>query len=241
MLLAVEGVGLVERDLVPVARHLAQEAAIIGGRAVPVGRQKARTVEGDLHCAASRPTRRHAAQARDDLLQLLRAMRARVPRADRLEARARKVHRQARLPEDVEEHALHLVARARDEVVRARPEQALAIVPRRADQRNAARQRLEHADRRDAGQRLAHRDAAAHARSRDSARTAAAHRHWRSSRDIAGPPPRSRRRRRRDSARRTRRPEVRARATGSIRILVQFARSARRRPSFRSRRCRSRA
>src|SRR5690606_22873982 len=48
VLLPVEGVGLVEGDLVPPLRQSAQDAAIIGRRAVPVRGEQAGAVEGDL-------------------------------------------------------------------------------------------------------------------------------------------------------------------------------------------------
>src|SRR5207253_6040653 len=47
----------------------------------------------------------------------------------------------------------HLAAVARDEEVAARLEQPLRIVPRRRHERDAARERLERPDRRDAGKR----------------------------------------------------------------------------------------
>ena len=48
----------------------------------------------------------------------------------------------------------HRLAVTRDEVILARCEQSVLVLPRRRDQRNAAGQRLEHADRRNPRQRL---------------------------------------------------------------------------------------
>src|SRR5690349_21762865 len=54
MLLPVIRVGLVESDLVPAARKIAQKPAIISRSAVPPRGQQARTVESNLHAALSR-------------------------------------------------------------------------------------------------------------------------------------------------------------------------------------------
>ena len=53
--LPVEGVGLVKRDAVTIGGERLQHAAIIGGGAVPVGRDEARSEKGDVeaHCAAA--------------------------------------------------------------------------------------------------------------------------------------------------------------------------------------------
>src|SRR5207237_7730073 len=53
MLLPLVGVGLVENDLVAAAGEIAQQPTIVSRRAVPPGREQARTVEGDLHAALS--------------------------------------------------------------------------------------------------------------------------------------------------------------------------------------------
>ena len=85
----------------------------------------------------------------------------------------------------------HLRAVARHQVVLARPEQMLASFHGARDQRDAAGQRLEHADGRDARQQLRHRSAAAHARSRDGGRRPRAPRHWRASHGSERRSPRS--------------------------------------------------
>ena len=54
VLLPVEGVGLVEGDAVAARREVAEQAAVIGRGAVPVGGQQARSVERDPHSATSR-------------------------------------------------------------------------------------------------------------------------------------------------------------------------------------------
>ena len=114
-------------------------------------------------------------------------------------------------------------------------EQMLAVVPRRGDQRDAAGERLEHADRRDAGQQL-RVEAPRHVHgcevSREHLRRAP---HWRASRDSArrsccsfalAPRPDSARHRCRAAGRH------RARASADSR---RSPRCARRRPSCRSR------
>ncbi len=51
MLLAVEGVGLVEGDPVAACVQGAEEAAVVGGGAVPVGGNETGTEEGDVEAA----------------------------------------------------------------------------------------------------------------------------------------------------------------------------------------------
>ena len=54
MALAIQDVRLIERDLVAICDERLQQAAIVSRGAVPVRRQQARSVEGDIHSAASR-------------------------------------------------------------------------------------------------------------------------------------------------------------------------------------------
>ena len=171
----------------PSAASARSRAAIIGGGAVPVGRQQARTVEGDVHLAASRaeaPRRaRRGRPARSPAVRPPGARRygAGGWSAGRCRERAREVpiaqHR-GKLPG-------HRLAVARDQEVLA-AEQPLLVVPGRADQRNAAGERLEHADRGDAGKRRDigtpwHVDGDA-----VMGEHLPAPRHWRSSRRSAG-------------------------------------------------------
>ncbi len=72
VLLPVEGVGFVEGDAVAAPGEVAQQAAIVGGGAVPVGGQQARSVEGDLHAVISAGSGRRS--RRHDRQQLLGAM-----------------------------------------------------------------------------------------------------------------------------------------------------------------------
>src|SRR5690606_17376085 len=53
MLLPVEGVGLVEGDLVAPPGECREKAPIVGSGAVPIGGEQARAVEGHLHAATS--------------------------------------------------------------------------------------------------------------------------------------------------------------------------------------------
>ena len=97
VLLAVEGVGLVEGDVVAMRRQRLEDAAIIGRGAVPVGRQQARSVEGDFHAASLAGGWREVAarEAGDDREQLVDPVRAAMPRADRLEPVAHELARAA--------------------------------------------------------------------------------------------------------------------------------------------------
>ena len=63
--LALERIGLEEGDLVAARRERLEDAAVVGRRAVPVGREQARAVERDPHAAASsRGARSARARAR---------------------------------------------------------------------------------------------------------------------------------------------------------------------------------
>ena len=53
MLLPIESVGFVETDVMAATGQFAQDAAIIGGGAVPVGGEEAGSVKGDFHAAGS--------------------------------------------------------------------------------------------------------------------------------------------------------------------------------------------
>ena len=52
VLLPFEGVGLVESDPMATLGEVADDAAVVGGRAVPVGGDEARSEEGDVEAAA---------------------------------------------------------------------------------------------------------------------------------------------------------------------------------------------
>src|SRR3546814_4536250 len=84
--------------------------------------------------------------------QLLRAMGAAMAAADRLQSVADEAGAKVRILADGAHMALHLVAGPGEEEILAGPEQPFAVVPRGGQQRNAAGQRLEHPDRRNAGQ-----------------------------------------------------------------------------------------
>ncbi len=154
MTLTVVGVGLVERDAVPAGRQSLQDAAVIRGGAVPVRRDEARSEERDrqTHCAPpdwssgsrSRPRERQITSSSSTRwAQVCRALTVASPRAPSEAAKAA-------VGAQIREMAAHGVAVARDEKIVAGREQVLAIAPRRADERDAAGQRLEDADRRDA-------------------------------------------------------------------------------------------
>ena len=147
------------------------DAAVVGGRAVPVGRDEARAEEGDPHdgapavsgspVAVSTPSSRAIASSSST------RWRAGVTGEDRLAAVPReRVAARSESCEDVAACAARICrAVAGDEVVAAGREQTLDVVPGRRDERDAAGERLEHTDRRDAGQRLGRRAGAARARS----------------------------------------------------------------------------
>ena len=148
----------------------ADDPAVVGRRAVPVGRDEARAEEGDLHLLRRLPPLRSARLGSlvNDVQQLVDPVRAGVPLVHRAAAAGAESRRVARLLEHRLKQLRHLLAVARHQVVAAGREEALAVLPGRADQRDAAGQRLEGADRRDARQRLGirparnvHRDAEA--------------------------------------------------------------------------------
>src|SRR3954471_16847472 len=89
-----------------------------------------------------------------DCQQLVDAVRARVPGPDGGETAAVQRLAEPAVAHDLAQERLHLRAVARDEEVLAWPEEPLGVVPRRADQRDPARQGLERADRGDARERL---------------------------------------------------------------------------------------
>ncbi len=51
--LPLEGVRLIEGHLPALARQAAQQAPVVGGRAIPIGGEQARAIEGDSHWTAS--------------------------------------------------------------------------------------------------------------------------------------------------------------------------------------------
>ncbi len=151
MALPVEGVGLVEGDVVAVPRQLAQHAAIVGRRAVPVRRQQAGAVEGDLHAAVSRTW--SFGRAGGDGEQLVARGGRRCGGRGSSRGRARPALRAAPARRRARAGGAVIAPpspRPGSRTRRNRPR----CPPRRADQRDAAGQRLEHADRRDAGQLL---------------------------------------------------------------------------------------
>src|SRR5688500_14990530 len=81
-------------------------------------------------------------------------MHARVPAADHGEAALAQRRGELAIVEDVTEVALHLLTVTRDEEVLPRCEEALGVVPRSGDERDATGQRLERSDRRDPGKSL---------------------------------------------------------------------------------------
>src|SRR3954453_22815687 len=86
--------------------------------------------------------------------QLVDAVRARVPGPDGGEAAAAQRLAEPTVAHDLAQERLHLPAVSRDEEALPWPEEALGVVPRRADQRDPARQGLERTDRGDARERL---------------------------------------------------------------------------------------
>src|SRR3546814_965882 len=92
-------------------------------------------------------------ERRRDVHQLLRAMGAAMAAADRLQSVADEAGAKVRILADGAHMALHLVAGPGAEEILAGPEQPFAVVPRGGQQRNAAGQRPETPDRRNAGQK----------------------------------------------------------------------------------------
>src|SRR5438045_1403350 len=84
--------------------------------------------------------------------QLVDAVRARVARAYGGEPMRAEVLRELTIEQHRFEKRSHLAAVAGKQKIEARLKEMLAIVPRGGNQRNAAGQRLERADRRNAGQ-----------------------------------------------------------------------------------------
>ncbi len=90
----------------------------------------------------------------NDGQKLVDAVRATVPGADRLQAALDKRLAQIRIVADGAKMPLHLGFVLGHQKILADPEQALRVAPRRGDERDAAGERLEHADRRNARQHL---------------------------------------------------------------------------------------
>src|SRR4051812_38272523 len=84
--------------------------------------------------------------------QLFGSMHARMAVSDRFPTAGSELLPSCRVGDQVAQHAGHLVAIARDEEILTRTEETLHVIPRRAHQRDAACQALEHADRWDAAQ-----------------------------------------------------------------------------------------
>src|SRR5687767_11985928 len=91
-------------------------------------------------------------EAAHDLQQLVDTVRAGMPLQNGLQAMAREAVRQLSVEQNVAHVLSHLFTVARDEIVGSRAEQLLRIVPRRRQQRNAARERLEHSNGRDSAE-----------------------------------------------------------------------------------------
>ena len=140
----------------PVGGERLQDAPVIGRGPVPIGRDQARAEERDRQ-------RRHDAAAIAGMANRGRARR-RSPAIRRPDGRScdaprpwlaharPNARRNAGSARSAAQMPAHLGAVTRDEIILAGGKQAFAIVPRRRDQRHAAGERLEHADRRDAGQ-----------------------------------------------------------------------------------------
>jgi hypothetical protein len=94
-----------------------------------------------------------------DVEKLIDAMSAGMPREYRFAAALRECRGERGVLEHRAQVTLHLRPVARDQEILARREQPFVVVPRRGHERNAACERLEYADRRDAGQRLGVRTA----------------------------------------------------------------------------------
>ena len=153
VVLAVESVGLVEGDVVAARGEIAGEAAVIGGRAVPVGGQEARSVEGDLHADISTAGACAMRRFRDGQ-KLVDAVGAGVTLPDRLEAARGQRGAKRRI---VAQGARWRSSRRRC-ARRDNRRRAGTGLPHRChgalDERDAAGERLEDADGRDAGQRV---------------------------------------------------------------------------------------
>ena len=101
VLLPVEGVGLVEGDVVAVGGEGGEDAAVIGRGPVPVARQEAGAVEGDLHAAVlvvRRATMARSSSARWAQVWRVRMVwrpeaisASRTSRSSRIESNARSV------------------------------------------------------------------------------------------------------------------------------------------------------
>jgi hypothetical protein len=132
----------------------ADQAAVVGGRAVPVGsragsiRRRRSSWRVALQGRFGGPTPSAARIASSSSTRWAQVWRARMrARGRRWRARPRARGRARRAGGGASRR------RAGDEVVACRAEQALGVVPGRRDQRDAAGERLEDADRRDARQR----------------------------------------------------------------------------------------
>src|SRR5829696_904156 len=93
------------------------------------------------------------AEPAQDREQLVDAVRARVAREDRAATSPRERPGELRVLDHLAQRVLHLAAVARDEEVLTGREEALAVVPRRRNERDPRGERLERANGRNARQR----------------------------------------------------------------------------------------
>src|SRR5690606_17432371 len=97
----------------------------------------------------------HRTEPEQDREKLVNAVSAGVARGNGFETARRERLGKVRLIQDPPQPGFHLRAVGRHEEVAARPEQALDVLPLRADQRDTAGERLEYSDGRYAEQPLA--------------------------------------------------------------------------------------
>ena len=159
----------------PRPSQIAQQAAVVGGRAVPVGGEQARTVEGDLHATVSGSgcgaAGGQAVQCHQDVHELVHPVGAGVAgcgsspghagRPGRRAGRRRRARRSGPLASPLRPRRTGSLDRSRNSCSLSRPG--------RRDQGNAAGERLEHADGGDARQDV-HIEAARHVHGGEVAR-----------------------------------------------------------------------
>ena len=244
VLLPPVGVGLVERHAMTALVQRADDAAVVGGRAVPVCRDQARAEERDFQAgthAAALALPLTARQLGVDGQQLVDAVGARVAREDRAAGRAPPVPPRAPRSASTSRKCGCISAPSRA-TRKSSPgvNSPSASLQGARDQRDAAGERLEHADGRNARQRRhirpprnvhGHCEAREHARRFVVRQPAARTRLPAAARRCRASP---------DSARRECAPAARARAPARAGIR-RARRCARHRPSCRSRRDRLRA
>ena len=184
MLLAVESVGFVEGDAVAAPGEIAEQPAVIGRRAVPVGGQRGSSRRRRSSCAH---LHRAAARMRvDDRQKLVRAVGAGVPRRGSSRGRSRPARREAPGRRAAPRGGAPSRPRRARRGNPRRPEQSFRILPRRARRAGCRRPAPRRPGWSGCPAALRRRTAAARARSRDGARRPRARRAFGQPAAIAG-------------------------------------------------------